>query len=256
MTLRSSLGSLRQRVLAAALQRRSPLRSDRSVVSFTFDDFPRTALVAGGHILKSCGVRGTYYAAIGLMGATTIVGEHFDRADIENLLSDGHELASHTFNHASCRRMRAHRFRDEVLRGQTAIDDLIGESRPRGFAFPFGDVTLHAKRLIAGDVASARGIWGGFNGPVLDLSLLRAYSLYGGREAFPRVRDLIVENARRGTWLIFYTHDVSSTPSQYGCTPELLDMSVTWAARHCAVRTVADVVSCSVLRAEKSMQGD
>ena len=32
----------------------------RSVVSFTFDDFPRTALEIGGRILEDAGVRGTY----------------------------------------------------------------------------------------------------------------------------------------------------------------------------------------------------
>lgn len=243
MSLRSSLVSIRQRIFAASCEQWSVLHSAAPIVSFTFDDFPRTALIEGGEILKSYGARGTYYAAVSLMGATTQVGDQFRRTDLEHLLRDGHELAGHTFSHISCRRLPAHRFRDDVLRGQRAIDALIGECRPRGFAFPFGDVTLRARRLIARDVASSRSVWGGFNGPVLDVSLLRAHPLYGDREAFARVRDLILENAHRQSWLIFYTHDVASSPSRYGCTPHLLEFAVHCAVQTSTIRTVADVVA-------------
>jgi peptidoglycan/xylan/chitin deacetylase (PgdA/CDA1 family) len=237
---------MRRSVLAASCQRRSLLRNETPVVSFTFDDFPRTALSVGGEILKAAGARGTYYAAIGLMGTISEVGEQFRRKDIDNLLRDGHELGSHTFSHVSSRRMPAPRFCDEVLKGQLAIDELLGEPGPRSFAFPFGDVTLRAKQRISGNVASSRSIWGGFNGPVLDLNLLRAHSLYGGRDAFPRIRELIAENVRRKSWLIFYTHDITDRPSPYGCTPELLELAVSCAARYSEIRTVADVVASTI----------
>jgi peptidoglycan/xylan/chitin deacetylase (PgdA/CDA1 family) len=249
MSWRAPLVSARRRVLTALSQRRASLRSGKSFVSFTFDDFPRTALTVGGEILRSCGARGTYYTAAGLMGTATECGEQFHRDDLDRLLRDGHELASHTFRHVSARKMPPSRFRDEVLRGQRAIDDWLGDSCPRSFAFPFGDVTLRAKRLIGGDVASSRSIWAGFNGPVIDLNLLRAHSLYGGRDALPRIRDLILENKRRSTWLIFYTHDVTSTPSPYGCTPELLDLAVSCAAQHSEIHTVADIVAAASLLA-------
>jgi peptidoglycan/xylan/chitin deacetylase (PgdA/CDA1 family) len=253
MSWRTPLGAVRRRFLSAACQRRAVLRSATPFVSFTFDDFPRNALTTGGEILKAQGARGTYYAAIGLMGANTEVGEHFRRDDLENLLRDGHELGSHTFSHVSSRRMPATPFRDEVLKGQLAIDDLTGHGGPRSFAFPFGDVTMEAKRAIAGDVASSRGIWRGFNGPMLDLNLLRACPLYGGRAAFPQIRELILENMRRKTWLIFYTHDVTAKPSLYGCTPELLELAVAWAAQYGAVGTVSDVVTQAVPEAAENL---
>jgi peptidoglycan/xylan/chitin deacetylase (PgdA/CDA1 family) len=212
-------------------------------VSFTFDDFPRTALTVGGEILKSYGFRGTYYAAMGLMGSVTEVGEQFRRADLETLLRDEHELASHTFSHVSCRSMPIHSFREEVLKGQLAVKDLLGECNQRNFSFPFGDVSLRAKQSIGRDVASSRSSWGGFNGPVADLNLLRANRLYGDSESCSRVRDLILENEQRGSWLIFYSHDVQHTPSSFGCTPDLLDFAVSFASQRGArICTVADVI--------------
>ena len=65
------------------LMRAKPVRG---VVSFTFDDFPRSAFHCGGDILRCHGVRGTYYASMGLEGRTTEVGESFVRKDVEDLL--------------------------------------------------------------------------------------------------------------------------------------------------------------------------
>jgi len=56
------------------------------------------------------------------------------------------------------------------------------------FAFPFGDVTLNAKRKIDQDVTSCRSIFNGLNGPEIDLNLLRANSLYGDQEKVGSVR--------------------------------------------------------------------
>src|ERR1700744_6490478 len=147
-----------------------PLSPDREpLVSFTFDDFPRNALTVGGKILKASGARGTYYTALGLMGATTELGEQFRRSDLDALLADGHELGSHTFSHVSCRKVTAERFREEGRRGQAAIDSLTGDQQRRNFAFPFGDITMHAKRSAGRYVSSARGIWGGLNDGTADL---------------------------------------------------------------------------------------
>jgi hypothetical protein len=76
---------------------------------------------------------------------------------------------------------------------------------------------------------SCRGIDGGINGSTTDLNLLRANSLYGDVDQFAASESLLSENVRRGGWLIFYTHDVRLNPSPYGCTPALLDKTVSLA---------------------------
>jgi peptidoglycan/xylan/chitin deacetylase (PgdA/CDA1 family) len=214
------------------------------IVSFTFDDFPRTALTTGGQILKSYGVRATYYAAIGLMNTSNELGEQFRREDLDTVLCDGHELASHTFSHISCHSVSSSKFRKEVEKGRRAILELTGRSDSRNFAFPFGDVTLASKRAVGQDVASSRSIWGGLNGPNIDLNLLRANSLYGDSDKCAEVRELILKNELRKQWLIFYTHDVHESASRFGCTPALLECAVSFASqRRSRILTVSEVVA-------------
>jgi peptidoglycan/xylan/chitin deacetylase (PgdA/CDA1 family) len=242
--MRAALGEMRRTLISAAFERRIPLGSCGPIVSFTFDDFPRSALSVGGEVLKSFGARGTYYAAIGLMNSSTELGEQFRREDLESLVHEGHELGHHTFGHISCRSVPARSFREEVRKGRTAIEKLTGYWRPSNFAYPFGEVTLGAKRLVGAEVASSRGIWPGFNGPMVDLSLLRANRLYGDHLSNSRVEELILENELRRSWIIFYTHDVRSAPSRYGCTPGLLEFAVAFALqRKARVLTVADVIA-------------
>lgn len=240
----STVRSLRRKLLTASYRREVLLGSCGPVVSFSFDDFPRTALTVGGEILKAYGSRGTYYAAVGLMDSVNELGDQFRREDLDALLQDGHELASHTYGHVSCRSVSSAEFKREVEKGRRAVEALIGQSSSGNFAFPFGVVTLNAKKAVGQEVVSSRGIWAGLNGPAIDLNLLRANSLYGDHTKRSRIQELILENERQRGWLIFYSHDVRSSPSRFGCTPELLEFAVSFASqRRSRIATVAEVVA-------------
>jgi peptidoglycan/xylan/chitin deacetylase (PgdA/CDA1 family) len=244
MTIKAQVGKLRRSVVSCLCSRNVLLGDLGPLISFSFDDFPRTALTVGGRILKSYGFRGTYYASIGLLNTSNELGEQFRREDLDTVLSDGHELASHTFSHVSCYSLSRAQFVGEVEKGRRAIEELTGEPDSGSFAFPFGEVTLSAKKTVGPVTASSRGIWSGLNGPNVDLNLLRANSLYGGQEKYDLVRELILENERRKQWLIFYSHDVSEMPSRYGCTPKLLEFAVELAAkRNCQILTVQEAVA-------------
>ncbi len=244
MVIKAQLGVMQQKVLSVVYRRQAPLAPRGPIVSFTFDDFPRSALNVGGRILSAHGVRATYYTAIGLMNTVNHLGDQFRREDLDVLLRDGHELASHTFGHVSCRKVSSATFEDEVERGRRAIEELTGRSDFGNFAFPFGAVTIAGKKIASQHLSSSRSIWGGVNGPDVDLNLLRANSLYGDIEKCAEVRELILENERRRGWLIFYSHDVSPTPSRYGCSPELLEYAVSFVSQRCArILTVAEVVA-------------
>lgn len=219
--------------------RTMPWGNRGAVVSFSFDDFPRTAYVAGGAILKSLGVRGTYYTAPGLMGISNHFGEHFTSEDIHSLLQDGHELASHTFSHLSGRAVSSSKYWDDVDRGRKALEEIAGAPDSGNFAYPFGHVTLMTKKILGPRMTSSRGVFRGLNGPNVDLNLLRANSLYGDLDRLEEAQQLILENEKRKSWLIFFTHDVCSNPSPYGCTPSLLESTVAFAIqRGCRILTV------------------
>jgi peptidoglycan/xylan/chitin deacetylase (PgdA/CDA1 family) len=216
MSVRSSLGAVRREVLCALYKRTVVAQNRDAIVSFSFDDFPQTAYSRGGAILEKFGSRGTCYAAWALKDTVNELGAQFRSEDLDALLEKGHELASHTFSHISSRAVSCAAFCDDVEKGRKAIERAAGVDSGN-FAYPFGDVTLEAKRTVGPGLTSARSIFPGLNGPEVDLNLLRANSLYGGIEGITHAEELIRENAARKSWLIFYTHDVREDPSAYCC---------------------------------------
>jgi peptidoglycan/xylan/chitin deacetylase (PgdA/CDA1 family) len=226
MRLRTVLGNARRQLLSGVARREVRLCTDCPLISFTFDDFPKTALFTGGAILGEHGLCGTYYAAPGLMGRETEVGHIFEQADLPPLLEAGHELAGHTYSHISARKTNLSAYHEDVRRGQQELAGFLGKAERLNFSYPFGGVTIAAKKQVGPTMRSCRGIFPGLDGPLVDLNLLHANSLYGGAERFAAAESLIKQNARQKSWLIFYTHDVQEKPSPYGCTPSLFEAAV------------------------------
>ena len=244
MTLRGGFGATRRRVLGHFLARRVPLGDAGPMISFSFDDFPRSAYTVGGSILQDFGARGTYYATSGLMDKTNELGEQYHAEDVHSLVEQGHELASHTHSHLSCREVPLHRFREDVRKGREAILHQMGIADSGNFAYPYGAVTLRAKKALGSLMRSCRGTTGGPNELEVDLNLLRANSLYGDMAQMEAVRRLIVKNEKKKGWLIFYTHDVCLRPSRFGCTPALLEATVSRALQGRAqIVTVAEALT-------------
>jgi peptidoglycan/xylan/chitin deacetylase (PgdA/CDA1 family) len=244
MIFRSQLGNMRRRILSSLYRRVVPLGARGPIITFSFDDFPRTALTIGADILEGVGARATYYVAMSLMNTTTNLGEQFCDEDLVSVVERGHELASHTFGHLSARQVSYQAFHRDVDKGEQAIQEEMLLSTSGNFAYPYGEVTLGVKKKLGSHFMSCRGTYGGVNGPDVDLNLLRANSLYGdldhGGEAAKR---LVLENEKQSGWLIFYSHDVIAKPSPFGCTPKLLaDICSFAASRNARFMTVAQVI--------------
>ena len=255
MRLRSHLGRVRSRFVSSFCRRSAALGNLGPVVTFTFDDFPRSAMTAGAQILERSGVRATYYVAMGLMGTSNRLGEQFRLADLRALSERGHEIAIHGFRHLSAQRTPLEEFIDDVADCERAIRECIPEGVSNNFAYPYGEATLATKRHLGSRMQSSRGTIGGLNGPEVDLNLLRANALYGDIDQAETAQRLIIENQARKSWLVFYTHDVADRPSPYGCTPAMFQSAVSFAVEQGArVMTVADVVT--VLSGEASIAGD
>jgi peptidoglycan/xylan/chitin deacetylase (PgdA/CDA1 family) len=92
--------NFKKKVLASLLYKSiARLTTNRPLLSFTFDDFPRSSYTNGGTILNNFGFKATYYVSLGLMGKELPVGPAFINEDIEKLMKDGHELGCHTYDH-------------------------------------------------------------------------------------------------------------------------------------------------------------
>jgi peptidoglycan/xylan/chitin deacetylase (PgdA/CDA1 family) len=216
-SLRRTAGRARWQLISAFGQKNASLAGE-SIVSFTFDDFPRSALQTGGAILKTHQCAGTYYTAMGLMDHDNHQGLHFCKDDLLALVRDGHELASHTFSHSSGRTASISEFLADAVKGRSVLEEVAGETCVN-FSYPFGHATLRSKPILGRHFASCRGIVGGVNTSPADLNLLKANSIYSHSYDESVIANL-VETARKSpSWLIFYTHDVREKPSSYGCTP-------------------------------------
>jgi len=242
-TIRSSLADVRHRVISALSTRSTSWSAKVPTVSFTFDDFPRTAMTAGAALLKNYGARGTYYTAMGLVNTRNGLGEHFTLGDLHFLHEEGHEVGSHTFTHVGCRAISHSRFAGETERGRSAIRDLAGFQDSGNFAYPFGQVTWRIKRTVGPTFTSCRSTFSGLNGPQVDLNLLRGNALYGDVDRLDHAKQLIVQAKNSQSWLIFYTHDVRPNPSPFGCTPSLLESVIKFAVqRGCRILTVREAL--------------
>jgi len=91
------------------------------IISFTFDDFPRSALVQGGAILLEQGFTGTYYVSFGLMGQSGPTGDIFSRDDLGEFVRQKHELGCHTFDHCDSWDTRPAEFEASILRNQKTL---------------------------------------------------------------------------------------------------------------------------------------
>ena len=206
---------------ATRLLFRRPLAIDRQrpIISFTFDDFPRSAWLTGGAILERFGLRGTYYASLGLMGQTAPTGAICLPEDVSALVGRGHELGSHTFDHRHSWDTRTHVFERSILENQAALETLLPGASFRTFSYPISPPRPLTKHLVGSHFAGARGGGQTFNAGQADLNYLSAYFLEKMRHDRDAVKRLIEGNRVARGWLIFATHDVCDSPTPYGCTP-------------------------------------
>src|SRR6185295_12765996 len=115
------------------------------IISFTFDDFPRSALLTGGAILERFGLKGTYYASLGLMGQTAPTGAICVPEDVSAVVARGHELGCHTFAHCDSWNTKTHEFERSILKNQAALERLLPGAFFRTFSYPISPPRPHTK---------------------------------------------------------------------------------------------------------------
>jgi peptidoglycan/xylan/chitin deacetylase (PgdA/CDA1 family) len=197
-----------------------PFRSAHPIISFTFDDYPRSALDLGGRILASEGISATYYTAFGLARTDSPSGMIGSLDDLAACVAAGHEIACHSHDHFDCQNVSADEFARNLSRNRKVARDL-GLPPLRHFAYPFGRSCIVGKRIAMQSYVSARTTIWGVNRANLDLGLLKSVPIYS-RNGPPCLTSFLDELQSDKGWLILYTHDVSRHPSSYGCTPKEL----------------------------------
>ena len=219
------------------------LRNTQPIVSFTFDDFPQSAVATGVPLLDRYNAKATFYVAGEMVDKWSGHWQGVSESDIVDLHRRGHEIACHTFSHVRTTDLDAATLAEEIDKNSRYLLGLDPSIRIENFAYPYGLGAVWRKTQLGKTFRSARGIIPGVNSGVVDLHYLRSTPLIDcniDNDGIDRAFDELV--ASNG-WLIFYGHDVADEPSPYGCTPALLRHALEAATkRNVAIMTVAEAL--------------
>lgn len=195
----------------------------RGVFSLSFDDFPTSAWTEAGPVLAEHGVKATYYVCGGLVGGRNMDRDQYRVEHLQALHEAGHEVGCHTWGHTSVLRMSQEALRLSLDANAAWVSERLGGYEMQTFAYPFGDASVSAKRVLRGRFEMARGVRDGVESGRVDRGLVKAIGLESRRLPHYDLEALMAETATNCGWLNAYGHDVSDGPTDYGCTPDDLD---------------------------------
>jgi len=202
---------------------------EQPLITFTFDDFPRSALHVAGKMLEAEGVAGTYFTSFGLMGKTAPTGQIFLEEDLPLLFAGIHEVGCHTYDHFPAWETPTADYTASVERNAEALKRLA--PRPLTFvshSFPINFPRVATKRWLATRFQGCRAGGQTHNHQRLDFGHINSFFLEQSVHHPEAIREAIDANTKDCGWLIFSTHDVSDTPTRYGCTPSLFADTLKW----------------------------
>lgn len=250
MNIWSRVAGRWQRTLARWLARRQVvMRNTKPIISFSFDDFPRSALLTAGAILEGHHLAGTYYTSLGLAGQMTPSGQAFEQEDLAYAISRGHELGCHTYSHCHAWETSPRCFEAAIVQNREALRRLLPSVAFRSLSYPISCPRPGTKRRAARHFAACRSGGQTFNHGVVDLNHVAAFFLEQSRDA-DAVKEMIDRTCQAGGWLVFATHDVRDAPGRFGCTPVFFEKVVSEAVKAKAViMPVKDAVDALLKRA-------
>ena len=202
--------------LSSVAARKTDVKLDAPCCSITFDDVPISAFENAVPILLENKVPATFYVATGLSQTGGFIGGD----QICALASQGFDMACHTFSHYRLSEGHAEELANDAGKNRQRLAELAGVGAPRDFSYPFGEVSLSAKRLLMRHYRTMRSVYPGINSKGADLCMLKANPIYSSSIDWSTIQRLINETVERHAWLIFYTHGVEAEPDSYGCRPQ------------------------------------
>ena len=190
---------------------------DRPLVTFTFDDFPRSAL-RGADIVEAAGGRAGFYACTSFTGCDGM----FRPEDIRELLARGHEVGAHSHSHLDLAKTPSHEAVADIDRNLDELEKLGVGSGGLSLAYPYGETTFPLKRALAHRFTLARGVLPGLNVGIVDRMQLRTIQLYGPSGVDERAHRMLDKAIEQRAWAIFFSHEVMDAPSTMGTTETLV----------------------------------
>jgi len=237
----SLAAKVKRRLVPFQARRVIPTNLDRPIVSFTFDDCPKSVMENALGPLEREGWLSTIYIALGLCETTNHLGLHMSLADVKAGHESGHEIGDHTFSHCDGSAVPLSDVLSDIDKNQAELADM-GLPPSDTFAYPYGEATPALKKALETRFKGARGIKSNSHESSVDLNQFGSNRLYAGQD-FEILQSQIKALKNTPGWMTIFTHDVRENPSAFGCTPAQLHETIK-AVKDCGavVMTVADAI--------------
>lgn len=213
------LRAIKQKIFESIYDNKQYISLDKAIFSFTFDDVPVSAYTNGAKILESAEARGTYYVALGMNGNKNNSSEkdnYFNEKIIKQAYEKGHNIACHTYSHLNLRKHTAKYITKDCEKNTSYLSSMVDNAPISHFSYPFGKVSLRAKKALRDKYKTMRTIEHGINNGLTDMTHLRAISLTSESLDRNKIVDVINKTIQEKAWTIFFTHDVDDSPSEWG----------------------------------------
>ena len=210
-----------RRLIPFRARRNIPVKLDKPIVSFTFDDCPKSVVDNALPALERENWQASLYISMGLCGTTNHLGLHMSESDVKAVYKSGYEIGDHTYSHIDATANSLENFEQNIDKNQARLKDL-GLPPSETFAYPYGQVSLASKKMISQKFKGARGITSHIHSSSVDLNQINSNRLYAGQD-YKVLLNQISELEKKPGWMTIFTHDVRETPSSYGCQPEHLN---------------------------------
>lgn len=239
---------LQARLMSRLAPKTLHVPTDHAVITFTFDDVPDSTLYYGAAILEKYGLRGTFYVAGGLAGTSETSRTLITESGIRELAERGHEIGCHTFSHANVATLKDAQLQSEIDRNRSFLSRILGDNKgghgPKfNFAYPYNAVSYFAHRRLARNYRTCRAGENRINRGAISPQMLYGMEIRQPEaHSLQLTREIDAVKAQPG-WLIFFTHDISETPTSYGCTPATFEKLVQYAVQSgCEILTVDEAL--------------
>lgn len=214
-----------RRLVNAQARRMVRFNLERPIISFTFDDCPKSAIDNGVTKLELEGWKSTIYIASGLFGITNHLGLHMNEADVLAAYKAGHEIGAHTYSHCDLSEMSTEDAAADMNKNRQTFRKAGLPPCPT-FAYPYGQTTAATKKYLSQQFQGMRGITSGVMQGKVDLNQINSCPLFAGAPVKKLVKQ--VNSLPLNSWTTIFTHDIRDNPSKWGCTPS--DMNAVIAA--------------------------
>ncbi len=223
----SSMGTLALDAVTLAKIDNTAKTLGKGVVSITFDDGLSSTYANGMSILDKNGYKATWY-----LNASTIgTASYMNKAQAKRLITAGHEVGSHSYNHVDLATLTSAQQQYQVATNKTSLEAILGVPVVH-FATPFGSYNSSALTTIMQYNQTHRDTSGKINYPyAFDASLVHGKVITKSL-TLADIDALITTAEQQKAWLVLVYHGIANGGDEYTISKTKYEQQISLIKKH------------------------